>query len=64
MEELLKEDKNIKLLLAGSEEEELDPLKEEILLIIRKLLEQDFNNVRPYFTISSTLVFPSYREIF
>ncbi len=57
-----------KLLLVGSFEAELDPLDDKTLLEIENSLniisvgyQQD---VRPYFTISNCLVFPSYREGF
>jgi len=56
------------LLLVGSLETDLDPLKKETLqeiecnpAIITVGYQQD---VRPYFAISNTLVFPSYREGF
>lgn len=59
---------NVKLLLVGPQESELDPLKPETIK------EIDFNSqiisvgyqkdVRPYFAISNALVFPSYREGF
>jgi glycosyltransferase involved in cell wall biosynthesis len=59
---------NVKLLLVGTFEDELDPLKEET----KKELESNQNiitvswknDVRPYFAISNVLVFPSYREGF
>lgn len=67
-EQLSKENKNIKLLLVGSEEKELDPLKEETLQVIannKKIIRTGFQkDVRPYFAISNALVFPSYREGF
>ena len=59
---------NVKLLLVGPMEKKLDPLKEETLhkietnpLIISVGFQKD---VRPYFAISDSLVFPSYREGF
>ena len=60
--------KNVKLLLVGTFEEELDPLKDET----KKEIETNKNiiavgwknDVRPYFAISNALVFPSYREGF
>lgn len=60
--------KGIKLLLVGSQEAELDPLKEETLEIINtnpNIISVGFQkDVRPYYAISSALVFPSYREGF
>lgn len=60
--------RNIKLLLVGPLESELDPLKPQTLKeiegnsdIISVGFQQD---VRPYFAISDALVFPSYREGF
>ena len=61
-------EKNIKLLLIGTFEEELDPLLPETLHEIKNnqniisLGWQD--DVRPYYAISDALVFPSYREGF
>lgn len=59
---------NIKLLLVGNFEDELDPLSSKTMQIIRannkiKLTGYQ-NDVRPYFAISDALVFPSYREGF
>lgn len=58
----------IKLLLVGPQEPELDPLKPEVLSeittnqdIITVGFQQD---VRPFFSVSDALVFPSYREGF
>lgn len=60
--------KNIKLLLVGPLEKELDPLKEETLTLIngnKNIISVGFQkDVRPYFAISDVLVFPSYREGF
>lgn len=59
---------NIKLLLVGSEEKELDPLTSATNEIIKNNLNiisvgyQD--DVRPYLSIANALVFPSYREGF
>ncbi len=60
--------KNIKLLLVGDYETDLDPLSSETLdeitsnsAIISTGFEYD---VRPYFAISNALVFPTYREGF
>lgn len=59
---------NIKLLLVGGFEEDLDPIKKESKEIIRKnkniLTTGYVKDVRPYFTVSNILVFPSYREGF
>jgi glycosyltransferase involved in cell wall biosynthesis len=58
----------IKLLLVGPLETELDPLKDETLEEIelnKKIITLGWkNDVRPYFSISDALVFPSYREGF
>ena len=59
---------NIKLLLVGTFESDLDPLKGKTL----NEIENNHNiihvgwqtDVRPYFAISNALVFPSYREGF
>jgi glycosyltransferase involved in cell wall biosynthesis len=59
---------NVKLLLVGTFESELDPLHEDTL----KEIESNNNilavgwqtDVRPYFAVSNVLVFPSYREGF
>ncbi|WP_417857460.1 MULTISPECIES: glycosyltransferase family 4 protein [Flavobacteriaceae] len=62
------EDNKVKLLLVGPFEEELDPLEVKTLNIIRlnkQIISVGFQqDVRPYFAISSALVFPSYREGF
>lgn len=59
---------NAKLLLVGSLENELDPLKENTLNEIennKAIISVGYqNDVRPYFAISNILVFPSYREGF
>ena len=58
----------IKLLLVGPFEEDLNPLKPETLEIIKShssIISVGYqNDVRPYFSISNALVFPSYREGF
>ncbi|CEN35889.1 glycosyltransferase family 4 protein [Capnocytophaga cynodegmi] len=58
----------MKLLLVGSQEKELDPLKKQTLIALEKnknILSVGFqDDVRPYFAISKALVFPSYREGF
>ena len=59
---------NVKLLLVGPLESELDPLKKETLDEIDhndNIISVGFqNDVRPYFAISDALAFPSYREGF
>jgi glycosyltransferase involved in cell wall biosynthesis len=65
---LSQENNSIKLLLVGPFEEELSPLKPETLKIIKShssIISVGYqNDVRPYFSISNALVFPSYREGF
>lgn len=60
--------KNLKLLLVGSFEQNLDPLEENTLTEINQnpnIISVGWqNDVRPYFAISDALVFPSYREGF
>lgn len=60
--------KNIKLLLVGPFEPELDPLSHETTDDIKHhpdIIVTGFqDDVRTYFSISNTLVFPSYREGF
>ena len=62
------EDQKIKLLLVGTFEKELDPLKKETLQKIRnnpQIISVGYQEeVRPYFAIASCFVFPSYREGF
>ncbi len=67
--EILKKDiKNIKLLLVGEEERELDPLNPKTIEVIKE--DKDIisvgyqKDVRPYFSIANCLAFPSYREGF
>ncbi|WP_299115579.1 glycosyltransferase family 4 protein [uncultured Winogradskyella sp.] len=59
---------NLKLLLVGDYETELDPLRKEILEIIKnnkQIISTGYQeDVRPFLAISSMLVFPSYREGF
>jgi glycosyltransferase involved in cell wall biosynthesis len=59
---------NIKLLLVGSFERELDPLSDKTLTIISQndsiIVTGFVADVRPYFLVSDCLVFPSYREGF
>ena len=58
----------LKLLLVGASEDDLDPLSKDTKLEISrnpKILSIGYqNDVRPYFTISNALVFPSHREGF
>lgn len=67
-DKLSTENKNIKLLLVGPEEKELDPLKDKTLAIIssnKNIISVGFQkDVRLYFAISDALAFPSYREGF
>lgn len=59
---------NLKLVLVGGEERELDPLKVETIREIesnKNIISVGFQkDVRPYFAIADVLVFPSYREGF
>jgi len=59
---------NIKLLLVGPLESDLDPLQPDTLKAIENnpnIIAVGFQkDVRPYFAISDALVFPSYREGF
>lgn len=61
-------EENIKLLLVGPYEDELDPLQKKTKLLINNnenIISVGYqNDVRPYFSISNCLVFPSYREGF
>ncbi|WP_205966364.1 glycosyltransferase family 4 protein [Parapedobacter sp. SGR-10] len=61
-------ERNVKLLLVGSLETKLDPLKPETLKEIEtnpNIISVGFQkDVRPYFAISDALAFPSYREGF
>lgn len=65
---LRKNNENVKLLLVGPLEEDLNPLKSEILKEIQTnlaIVSVGYkNDVRPYFSVSDCLVFPSYREGF
>ena len=60
--------RGIKLLLVGPFEDEIDPLSEKTKLLISnhdKIISTGYqNDVRPFFAISNSLVFPSYREGF
>ena len=59
---------NAKLLLVGNFEDELDPLSNATMDVIKNnpkvILGGYQNDVRPYFAISDALAFPSYREGF
>ena len=65
---LSEERKNIKLLLVGSDEKLLDPLAMDTIEIMENnpniILPGWVDDVRPYYSISNALVFPSYREGF
>jgi len=65
-EDLQRNNTTIKLLLVGNYESDLDPLLPETLLKIKtnsSIIPVGFqNDVRPYFSISNVLLFPSYRE--
>ena len=60
--------KNTKLLLVGTFEADLDPIKPQNFKLIKEnnnIIEVGYvNDVRPYFLMSNALVFPSYREGF
>lgn len=62
------ENRNISLLLVGPFEEELDPIDQETSKAITssgKIVSVGFQkDVRPFFSISNVLTFPSYREGF
>ncbi len=61
-------EKNIKLLLVGAMESDLDPLEPNVLKLILEnpnIIATGFQmDVRPYFAISNLLTFPSFREGF
>jgi len=65
---MLKYNSNIKLLLVGQEENQLDPLEESTLNEIisnKNIIAVGYqNDIRPYLSISNCLVLPSYREGF
>ena len=67
-EKIEKEYQNVKLLLVGDYENELDPLSSKTLEIIKQnkaIISVGFqNDVRSFFAIADCLVFPSYREGF
>jgi glycosyltransferase involved in cell wall biosynthesis len=58
----------VKLVLVGSQEDDLDPLRSETLLQIKSnpniIAVGHQTDVRPFLAISDVLVFPSYREGF
>jgi len=59
---------NVKLLLVGEYEKDLDPLKEDTISMIesnKNIISTGWvDDVRPFFSISDCLTFPSYREGF
>lgn len=65
---ICKNSSNVKLLLVGTLEKELDPLRNstlEEMEMNKNIISVGYqNDVRPYFAISDALVFPSYREGF
>ena len=62
------ENENLKLLLVGAYEKDLDPLKDLTNHIIKTnksiIMAGPQIDVRPYLAVSNLLVFPSYREGF
>ena len=66
--DLYKQKDNIRLILAGTFEEELDPLLPETIKQIKQhpgiLYMGQQSDVRPFFAASDIFVFPSYREGF
>ncbi len=67
-DEISKEKTNVKLLLVGGLEEELDPLSRQTKNVIKEnkhVISVGYqSDVRPYFSIANVLTFPSYREGF
>lgn len=65
---ILSEFDNVQLLMVGSHEKELDPLlpeTDEFIATSNKIIAAGWaDDVRPYFSISDCLAFPSYREGF
>ena len=59
---------NVKLLLIGPFEDDLDPIKKftkQVIELNNNIITTGFQeDVRPYFAISHVLTFPSYREGF
>ena len=68
MKRFQKEGKNVKLLLVGRFETDLDPLKSDNEDFLRNNTNVHFvgyqRDVRPFFVAADVLVFPSYREGF
>lgn len=66
--EIYKKNQNIKLVLLGSYEQELNPVPNAILTFINShpgIISLGYiQDVRPYIKVSDILVFPSYREGF
>ena len=66
--QLKKNHPEIKLLLVGPYEQELDPISENTISRIEidpNIVHEDFqHDVRPYLAVSNALTFPSYREGF
>ena len=66
--ELQKTEKSVSLLLVGPFEQELDPIMDNNLKIIKthpKIVSVGFQeDVRPYLAVADVLAFPSYREGF
>lgn len=64
----IEKEKAVKLLLVGSQEDDLDPLQKETLLQIQSnpniLAVGHQTDIRPFLAISDVLIFPSYREGF
>ena len=67
-DKLSKEKENVKLLLVGPFEADLDPLKKKTIATIdtnKQIISLGFQkDVRPYFAIADALAFPTYREGF
>lgn len=67
-DELCHEKDNISLVLVGSYEENLDPLKQDTKELIKtnsKIFTPGYKkDVRPYFAMANVFTFPSYREGF
>lgn len=66
--DISEKEKNLKLILVGPSEPDLDPLLPETISNLEsndRILTVGFQqDVRPYFAISNALVFPTYREGF
>ena len=67
-DKLSETEKNVKLLMVGSYERELDPLDsrtEELIHNHKAIIPVGWQrDVRPFFAVANSLVFPSYREGF